>query len=459
MSAGRKSIAFVCLLGSVCLGDTIHVPADSPTIQIAIHEAQPFDTIIVAQDTYYEAINFSGKVIVVQSEDPNDPDVVANTIIDAGGLGSVVTFSGGEDEESTMLTGFTITGGTKGIDGHGSPATIRNCVIRDNSSIGISDMDGLIESCTIKDNASYGLINCDGLITACLVDRNRGYGVYLSQAAMQDCQVLNTRSGIGSGSGEGDGMYQCHGHILRCTISRNYRHGMWNCRSRIQQSIISGNGQDGLYSCNNGFIENTVVAGNESNGFERCTSDVLNVTVTGNNGYGFNLHTGLIVQAILWDNETGAVYSSTTPLFSGTTNPFFVAPGYRDHVNDAWIDGDYHLSPDSPYIDAGDPFYGDNPSDPDEDLDGNPRVVGARVDIGAYEFQAECDGPDFDGDDTPDICDADIDGDGISNVVDRCDYTPAGIVVNSEGRPIADMNWDCRVDLRDYAVLQRSFFE
>jgi len=45
---------------------------------------------------------------------------------------------------------------------------------------------------------------------------------------------------------------------------------------------------------------------------------------------------------------------------------------------------DFHLLPGSPCISAGDPDY---PLDPDEtDLDGKPRVIGGRVDMGAYEF-------------------------------------------------------------------------
>ena len=66
------------------LGGTIHVPTDAPTIQIAIEDSQPFDTIIVAPGTYFEAIGFHGKVITVQSTNPNDPSVVAATIINAG---------------------------------------------------------------------------------------------------------------------------------------------------------------------------------------------------------------------------------------------------------------------------------------------------------------------------------------------------------------------------------------
>jgi predicted outer membrane repeat protein len=46
---------------------------------------------------------------------------------------------------------------------------------------------------------------------------------------------------------------------------------------------------------------------------------------------------------------------------------------------------DYHLLPDSPCINAGDPDY---PFDPNEtDLDGKPRVIGGRIDMGAYEFE------------------------------------------------------------------------
>jgi len=48
-----------------------------------------------------------------------------------------------------------------------------------------------------------------------------------------------------------------------------------------------------------------------------------------------------------------------------------------------FVEGDYHLLPISPCIDAGDPDYvaGSN----ETDLDGNPRIISGRIDMGAYE--------------------------------------------------------------------------
>jgi hypothetical protein len=52
-------------------------------------------------------------------------------------------------------------------------------------------------------------------------------------------------------------------------------------------------------------------------------------------------------------------------------------------INDEEHKSDYHLLPDSPCIDAGDPNYPYNPNE--MDLDGRPRIIGGRIDMGAYE--------------------------------------------------------------------------
>jgi hypothetical protein len=50
-----------------------------------------------------------------------------------------------------------------------------------------------------------------------------------------------------------------------------------------------------------------------------------------------------------------------------------------------FVVGDYHLLPGSPCIDAGYPGY--QPEANETDLDGNPRIMGTRIDMGAYEHR------------------------------------------------------------------------
>jgi len=79
------------------------------TIQEAIDEALDTHTLIAYPSIYYENIDFKGKDITLESIDPDDPNIVATTIIDGRSLKAAVTFAGTE-ESSTPLQGFTITG-------------------------------------------------------------------------------------------------------------------------------------------------------------------------------------------------------------------------------------------------------------------------------------------------------------------------------------------------------------
>lgn len=107
-----------CLLAAALQAQIIHVPANYPTIQQGINAATAGDTVLVAEGTYYEQINFKGKKpLVVASKFLVDGNMehISKTIIDGSKItktdsASVVYFISGEDTTS-ILCGFTITRG------------------------------------------------------------------------------------------------------------------------------------------------------------------------------------------------------------------------------------------------------------------------------------------------------------------------------------------------------------
>ena len=135
-------------------------PADFATIQGAIDDADDGDEVVISPGTYTgpsnRGIDFKGKAITVRSIDPNDPNMVAATIIDtectfsSGFFHRGVVFQSGEGPDS-ILEGFTITNSVSGSNEagegiackDGSSPTIRNCVIRDIVDFELSSGSGL----------------------------------------------------------------------------------------------------------------------------------------------------------------------------------------------------------------------------------------------------------------------------------------------------------------------------
>ena len=157
---------------------------------------------------------------------------------------------------------------------------------------------------------------------------------------------------------------------------------LFNCR-------IDGNSEyaGGVVLCT---LYNCTLLGNGSSVYPfyqeaAASSTLYNCTLSGNR---LGARNSMLYNCIVYDstgsggtNYTACTlnYCCTTPMPTNgvgniTNAPLFVSP----------VNGDFHLQPDSPCINAGNRSWSYGPTD----LDGNPRVVGGAVDIGAYEFQS-----------------------------------------------------------------------
>ena len=106
---------------------------------------------------------------------------------------------------------------------------------------------------------------------------------------------------------------------------------------------------------------------------------------------------------IIWGNiapVAAQLHDSSEPSYSciqwvpgGAGNisqdPQFVEPDGPDNDPNTYEDNDYRLSPPSPCIDTG---KNEDWMSQALDLEGNPRVVGERVDMGAYEWRSNITG-------------------------------------------------------------------
>jgi len=144
----------------------VHVPDDYPTIQLGIEHAAGGDTVLVAQGTYNETIDFLGKPITVGSWSltTGDPAYVDDTVIDGGDtLGPLATFASGEDSLS-VLAGLTLRDGRAsqggGILCQSSAPRIADCVLFSNRAtfdgggIYAYAADPIVESCRFEANTA-----------------------------------------------------------------------------------------------------------------------------------------------------------------------------------------------------------------------------------------------------------------------------------------------------------------
>jgi len=293
----------ICLvLAPICQARTITVdndaPADFNNIQEAINDANNGDTVEIQPGTYTgpgnRDIDFLGKPITVRSTNPNDPNIVARTIIDCNAQGRAFYFYTQEDANS-VVAGLTITNGNAsfgaGVLCELSNPLITNCTFTNgNASEGAAVYclysSPLITNCTFTNNTPtrQGVIFCTSrvqtTITKCTITGNIGTGIYCDERWPPDADLTITECIITNNSG--DGLDGCFGTITNCTITGNSGAGVSGGGGTLTNCNISRNGSGGGILYFGGDISNCFISENSSSGIANSYGTISDCTIVGN---------------------------------------------------------------------------------------------------------------------------------------------------------------------------------
>jgi hypothetical protein len=374
-------------------------------IQDAVNVAPSGDTVLVTNGVYQTGVtwatlgNFGGhgmsnRVAVTRAlrvESVNGPAVTtivgyqvpATTIGDAA-VRCVFLANG------ALLAGFTLTNGATqnwadwdagsggGVCCVSASAVVSNCVLTGNSAAyrGGGAFRCTLKNCTLTGNSSpFGW----------------GGGAY--SGTLTNCVLIGNWASFGGGAA-GDPADVCT--LNHCTLSGNWvvnGAGGGAMDATLNRCTLTGNSGGyrggGFYR---GTLNNCVLTGNRATdgggaaGESYAPCRLNNCTLTGNLAYysGGGTAGATLDQCIVYynsaenyDRDSTLNGSCTTPLPSSGLGNITNTPSFVDQA-----DGNLRLQSNSPCINAGQE-YGTGATD----LDGNPRVAGVRVDIGAYEFQ------------------------------------------------------------------------
>jgi hypothetical protein len=358
-------------------------------IQDAVKTASTFDTVLVTNGIY----ETGGAVFSSMS---NRVYVTTGIILKSVNGPSVTFIKGHWDpntngptavrcvylQNSATLSGFTLTNGAVygGVNGGGvycesTTATVTNCIITGNTAYylyggaaGGGAYSGTLLNCVISNNTA----------------RNGG-GV--SSSTLVNCRVIGNSTGgpIGSAIGNGGGVVRCN--LTNCIVANNWAgyEGGGAISSTLVGCIVSDNycGDYGAGGTFSGTLINCTVVNNSGGGCGGVYGSVVENSIV---YYNTNRNSGFPT------NGTGKFTNcciiplpSSVPLPSSGWNNFTNPPLFEDLA-----DEDFHLQSNSPCINAGNNSYLTNVfthASVKTDLDGNPRISGGTVDIGAYEFQ------------------------------------------------------------------------
>lgn len=384
----------------------IDVPGGSATIQDAIDQAEPGDTVLVAPGIYTENIDFKGKAITVTSS--QGP---AHTVIDGGALGSTVNFRH-EEPRQAVLSGFTIRNGLGGggdvasgvdvqygtggggVDIEDASPTIEDNLIIGNTGVVGSGVAAVRGSPLIRDNTISGNTDTSGS-----VDSSSVYVRDTVNATVTGNTIENSAWGY-DGSGRGvvlggtDTLFQSN--VVSGNLETQGASALQlddGVGMRIVDNLLTDNVGPEVVDVNGNvdslqvsFVGNTI-DGNAGigialeNGFSQVT--FTDTVLSGSGAAVLCLTPGVFA------GDSGATFSHDD--FAGVTVPAacgaFNAQLGDTSATPTYDPGGWVPAAGSSLVDAG----ASDAALPATDLAGQPRVADgdrdgtATVDIGAYE--------------------------------------------------------------------------
>ncbi len=305
------------------------------------------------------------------------------------------------------LFGFTLTNGSGrtagdptneesggGVWCESTSAIISNCVLIASAAnnVGGGAYQGTFYNCTLSNNiaGARGGGAFASILNNCLVSSNRAAqsaGGGAAFGTLSNCLLT-----FNATANNGGGTY--FSTVYSCTFSNNVAEfGGGTYGGTVTQSLISSNGASntggGAYS---NTLNDCIVFTNHSQlaagGAFGCTLN--NCTILANNtaGNGGGVDASTANNCIIFFNRSSngvnsnylvgtLIYCDTAPLPPGVGNitnpPVFIN----------FAPNDFHQQSNSPTINSGDNSFVTTATD----FDGNSRIAGGTVDMGAYEFQ------------------------------------------------------------------------